>query len=381
MSKVFIEESTLTAIGNAIRGKTGGTDLIAPLNMPTEINGISTGGTTLPEEAFNITGDCRNLFKDGKWNWFINNYGSQVTTHDILQCSGMFLNNAELTHIPFSINCTSDEMDYSSMFESAKSLLALPAITGTPNRMNDMFKNAAKIKEIPESYATTLNLSVINSYVSGSLQYLFFCCYSLRTIPSIFLKQCYSADTSSYSSPYYYGFYNCFSLDEIVGLPIMSTKQNYNNFNTTFGSGNRAKNIIFNTNEDGTAKTAQWKNQTADLTKCGYINTADREKILNYNSGITADKEVTDDTTYAALKDNPDWFTASVLYSRYNKTSAIATINSLPDTSAYIAANGGTNTIKFTGASGSSTDGGAISTMTEEEIAVATAKGWTVSFY
>ena len=380
MSKVFIEESTLTAIGNAIRGKTGGTDLIAPLNMPTEINGISTGGGTLPPEALNITGDCRNLFKDGKWNWFINNYGSQVTTNNILQCSGMFLNNFELTHIPFPINCTTDAIDYSSMFNSAKSLLALPAITGTPNKMDDMFKNAEKIKEIPESYATTLNLSYINRYTSGSLQYLFFGCYSLRTIPSNFLKQCYSADTSSYSSPYYYGFCYCFSLDEIVGLPIISVTQNYNNFNITFGSGNRAKNIIFDTNEDGTAKTARWMRQTADFTKCGYINTADKEKILNYNSGITADKEVTDDATYAALKNDPDWFTCNVAYSRYNKTSAIATINSLPDTSAYIAANGGTNTIKFFGNAGSATDGGAINTMTEEQIAVATAKGWSVAF-
>jgi len=47
----------------------------------------------------------------------------------------------------------------------------------------------------------------------------------------------------------------------------------------------------------------------------------------------------------------------------------------LPDTSAY-----GTNTIKFRGAAGALTDGGAINTMTAEEIAVATAKGWTVSF-
>lgn len=43
MGKVFIEESTLTAIGDSIRAKTGGTDLIAPGNMATEIAGITTG--------------------------------------------------------------------------------------------------------------------------------------------------------------------------------------------------------------------------------------------------------------------------------------------------------------------------------------------------
>ena len=68
-----------------------------------------------------------------------------------------------------------------------------------------------------------------------------------------------------------------------------------------------------------------------------------------------------------------------VPYSRYNHDSAVETINSLPDTSEYLAANGGTNTIKFKGAAGSKTDGGAINTLTEEEIAVAAAKGWTVT--
>ena len=99
-----------------------------------------------------------------------------------------------------------------------------------------------------------------------------------------------------------------------------------------------------------------------------------------YNSGITADKQVVDDATYQALKNDPDWFTIDVNYSRYNHDSAVNTINSLPDTSAYLAANSGTNTIKFKGESGKLTDGGAINTLTETEIAVATAKGWTVSF-
>jgi hypothetical protein len=66
-------------------------------------------------------------------------------------------------------------------------------------------------------------------------------------------------------------------------------------------------------------------------------------------------------------------------YSRYNHDSAVRTINSLPDASAYLATTSGTNTIKFRGEAGSSTDGGAINTLTAEEIAVATAKGWTVS--
>lgn len=47
MSKVFIEESTLTSIGDAIRSKTGETGLIAPLNMVTAISNLATGGGNL----------------------------------------------------------------------------------------------------------------------------------------------------------------------------------------------------------------------------------------------------------------------------------------------------------------------------------------------
>jgi len=85
---------------------------------------------------------------------------------------------------------------------------------------------------------------------------------------------------------------------------------------------------------------------------------------------------VVDATTYNQMKNNPNWWSASLAYSRYNHTSAVETINTLPDTSNV--ANSG-NTIAFKAGAGSGTDGGGIDDLTAEEIAVATAKGWTVS--
>lgn len=64
----------------------------------------------------------------------------------------------------------------------------------------------------------------------------------------------------------------------------------------------------------------------------------------------------------------------------YNHDSAVETINSLPDTSAFLAEVGGTNTIQFYSNQGANTEGGAIGNLTVEEIAVAAAKGWTVAF-
>ena len=191
MSKVFIEESTLTAIGNAIRGKTGGTDLIAPLNMPTEINGISTG-TTLPEEAFNITGDCSYRFAHNGWNWFINNYGSQVTTNNITNCNYMFVGSGELTTIPFSINCKPlTPIDCTYMFSSCTQLTALPEITVRIEKMDNMFSNCYRLREIPDSYSETFDFSHYNDTSEATASEIFSSCLSLRKIPSGFLKKIY----------------------------------------------------------------------------------------------------------------------------------------------------------------------------------------------
>lgn len=46
MANVLIEETTMTAIADAIRAKTGDTDLILPSDMPTQIESISSGGAT-----------------------------------------------------------------------------------------------------------------------------------------------------------------------------------------------------------------------------------------------------------------------------------------------------------------------------------------------
>lgn len=103
----------LTAIGNAIRGKTGGTDLLTLDGMVTAINGISTGGgTTLPEEALNITGNCDSKFINNNWNWFINNYGSQVTTNNITNCRRLFYFSSEITTIPFQLIATQHKHTY-----------------------------------------------------------------------------------------------------------------------------------------------------------------------------------------------------------------------------------------------------------------------------
>jgi hypothetical protein len=195
------------------------------------------------------------------------------------------------------------------------------------------------------------------------------------------MKQIYAPKTTStYNLPFQNMFNGCYALNEIRELMPLTATVTSDAFSSTFSNCSRVKEIIFGTQEDGTPYEANWKSQNIDLTKyVGYMQSTYENRLTEgYNSGITTDKKVTDDATYQALKNDPDWFTCDVNYSRYNHDSAVNTINSLPDTSAYLAEKGGTNTIKFTGNSGSATDGGAINTLTADEVAIANAKGWTV---
>jgi hypothetical protein len=175
-------------------------------------------------------------------------------------------------------------------------------------------------------------------------------------------------------------FYSCNSLEELIGVSVgpADYAMTYNKFSLTFSHCYRIKDIIFDT-DNGVPYIRRWKSQTIDMsvsTGWGMPKIGENQSLLN---GLSSEGYVNDDASYQAKKNNSDWYTDKVEYSRYNHDSAVNTINSLPDTSAYLASVGGTNTIKFKGEAGSATDGGAINMLTEEEIAVATAKGWTVS--
>ena len=429
MANYIIQDTELIAIADAIRTKNGTEDTYTTAEMVDAIEAIESGGGggaqveeltitangtyTAPEgvgyspvvvnvpqdgappaSALAITGDCQYRFSNNSWNWFIDIYGNQITTKDISNTQYMFNYSTYLTSVPFDINISSNCKSIGHIFNGCYKLTQVPLIKGnlTPPtgdysgvvEMGNMFANCNNLREIPYDYfhnfggdafwEASKNYAGMN-YRNNMFQY----CYSLRELPD--LSMMITGSNSAYNVLYYYAFQNCCALNEIVNLPVLNTKTITSNmFQYTFNSCDRLKNITFATNEDGTPQTANWKNQTIDLTiGVGYVYSSEGN-ILYYNSGITKDKAVNSAADYEAKKDDPDWYAGPgmVSCSRYNHDSAVATINSLPDTSAYLATAGGTNTIKFKTNSGKNA-GGAISELTEEEIAVATAKGWTVT--
>lgn len=376
MAKVFIEESTLTSIGDAIRAKTGDSKKMSPASMVTAIAGITTGGGET-EEEFVFSGDCGYAFYQNGWNWFVDKYKDRISTKDISNAKSMFEGN-KIEKIPFELNFDStQECNAQSMFREcgAKEIAAINGLH--PDCMDAMFFGCINLRHLPEF--NDFDPSIINEG-NGNLWFynVFAVCNSLRSIPEDFLKRLYdkTATMSNYT-PLYGSFKMCHVLDEIRGLsPITGTIKS-NVFINTFDYCSRVKDIVFDT-QDGAPYIANWKNQTIDLSM--YVGYIDYPSAFGANSGITEDKEVTDVESYLALANDPDWFTCNVEFSRYGHDSAVNTIQSLPDTSAYLATAGGTNTIKFKGDSGSKTAGGGCSSLTEEEIAIAVSRGFTVTF-
>lgn len=393
MAKVFIEETTLTAIGDAIREKEGTTELVPVNDMADRITAIQSGGgggNEPTDEELIITGDCQYMFANDSWNWAVERYGNRMTTKDITNCYSMFWKCA-LDEIPFEINVNNCESFYSTFYGA--NISKCPKVSGTvkwssATTFDSMLYNVNYLRYIDDLFTDDFldgfsSFKVTSAYSAPKalpLNNL----YSLRRIPSWWYKFRINEESTVYPTPsavLYYNLMTLASLDEITNIPVLKCNSTVTSsfLSNSFNSFHRIKDLTFEVEEDKTPKTVSWKSQTISLTNyVGYAGNY-RSRVTGYNSGITADKEVKDDATYQALKDDPDWFTIRLEYSRYNHDSAVNTINSLPDTSAYLASAGGTNTIKFKKGSGSKTDGGAISNLTAEEIAVAAAKGWTVT--
>lgn len=373
MAIKVIDDKYLADIANAIRLKSGATDTYTPAEMADAIAAltIGSGGTAeLPEEAYNIKGNCELRFANNGWTWFIHTYGDKVNTSDIYNCNRMFNFNQTLTHIPFTINCRANtSISLVNMFSQCYKLETVPKFTNCrPSTTYEMFAYCENLKYFPDDFDEGFDWSHFETSYTTDRSGMFKNCLKLRKLPMAFVNHSIKGG-ESYRSVYYGLAAHCYDLDEIVGLDVLHKEANWtsNAFSDAFDYCYHVKDLTFLL-DNGTPKIANWKNQLIDAVYFGTY--ADAE----YAEALPLEKRIVDDATYQLYKNDADGWTTDIAYSRYNHDSAVRTINTLPDCSA-----NGSNNIKFRGASGSKTDGGAISALTEEEIAVAAAKGWTVS--
>lgn len=365
----------LSAIGNAIREKTGETDLLTLDAMPTAIQSISGGGYTPTDAELTFSGISSYSFYNGKYDWVLKNYGNRIKTSNLSNLSYMFY-YTKVYSIPFSLNLQTNR--YTSVYLNNVFQYSLfktpPTITGGGGEFNgckEMFSSCKLLRRFPDDYFNFVdNFNYIYQY--ASCDYFFSYNNLLEDIPSSFNKIIDKSNLlqSFYSTIYNNCFNQCYKLRKIENLSALDvTNKSTNMFDNCFYKTYSLRKMTFKSN-----LIRNWSKQIIDLSTAGYGS-------LGATIGMEeAPHKVNNDEEYQNNKQYDDWWSDNVKYACYNKISAVETINSLPDTSAYLATAGGTNTIKFKGEAGSATDGGAINTMTEEEIAVATAKGWTVSF-
>ena len=338
------------------------------------------GGGDLPPEAFNITGvkssygnnDCSYLNYNGLFDWFFDTYGDNITI--TVDKNTSWMDGSKITEWNMNLNIGGGNENYlfggMRLLEHISDNIEVTVKSDRTVSLMGMFNNCFSLRNIPESLYVVFQNSFKNTAAS-----CFSSCYSIREIPQEIMPHLNQNIVSNI-------FVSACSLDEVNNFPVHGT-YSANSFAGAFNSMYRLKSFTFVTN-NGIPYVAEWKTHTLDFSnRVGWAyngGTAAKPNFPMVEYGdITIDSWVKDDETYQALKNSPDWFTDNENYSRYNHDSAVETINSLPDTSAYLATAGGTNTIKFRGVAGSLTDGGAINTLTAEEIAVATAKGWTVT--
>lgn len=223
---------------------------------------------------------------------------------------------------------------------------------------------------------------------------MFYYAQRLREVPQDFLGYAvYNATGTPYQSARavttaMYG--SCKVLKEIKGAPFypcsasVGNKDYYGDFATNCYT---LHNLTFY-KPNGSVGTMNAYNQTIDLSTTGYwtMGVAD-DPSASINVYLEPEDKTnkiiisasTNNATGANVEDLNS-FGINLAYATYNRKSAVATINSLPDTSAAISSSGGTNTIKFKSGAGSAYGNDYdMSQLSAAEIAVATAKGWTVT--
>lgn len=383
MANIDTLNSQLAAVGDAIRAKLETQDTYKISEMPDAIASISGGD--LPQIIIEDVAHYLNY--NGFYDFLYSNYINNITTRNLSNIEWIFAgdgsSNKSLVEdlSSLTLNFSNTSVSCKGMFQKNENLKKLPKIGSVPLQITNCdsaFQGAYHLEDFGDFGDSTKVSFAQGSYQrNGCLSAL----YTIRTIPNIWLKDMIetSTNTTFLFHPYYNNFVGNYNVDEYNGIGVSPLTFTSNMFNNSFTSNCCCKKLTFATN-NGIPYTAQWKSQVLNIGDIGYV-VGGSSTENNYIIPVRGVKRVYDAASYEALKNDPDWYSLFPAYSKYNHDSAVETINSLPDTSAYIATAGGTNTITFKGQIGSATDGGAINTLTAEEIAVATNKGWTVTLY
>lgn len=359
------------------------------------VTGSYSGGGITSYEAPAVSGDNLNFIGYGTWIPLLYQLGNnfkQQTPLNSQNLASLFKeynsSSATATHYDLS-NITikireSSRLSLNQLF--AQSTLEKPPVImmcnsdGTqeitpstsmvPNGAQAVFQSASYMRTIPDNFFTRIIPSYGNTGYTQSCNIMFEYCFSLRNLPNID-RFCWSANTNAQNVLYRGMCEQCYNLDSIKVPIIYLQTISSNIFGGMLTGCYNVSSIVFTDPLELRTTPKAWSNCSIGTGDCGY--TPNNNNWI-YNGGrVWGQKQITDYASWELYHNDPDSYTTDVTFSKYNHDSAVETINSLPDVTL-----GSSNTIQFKGTSGSGYNK-AISDLTAAEIAVATAKGWTVS--
>ena len=372
MSNYIIQGQTLTDIADAIRAKSGSSANIMAADMADAITNLPSGEVPTIQVssnmdyafAHNMGQDLIRLINLGKIN---------IITTGIISLNSCFYLNYNTDYSKIIINCapnraTSTELIilsktfyFSHMTEGNEPTIICPQ-TSCFGKMDGMFYDCDQLKSISDFTSYNENWDYIHNDTANNASYtsfvdMFRACYRLKTIDKNLLKRIYTK--SPYANKLNSMFNSCYCLEKIEDLGFFHPDATINKFDLTSTYYNPFKQLcsLKSLTFDAKGAVRNYSNVKIDLSQeVGYTATPIYKTTWNMTGGD------------------------SVATSVYNHDSAVETITSLPDCSAVSSPSAPTNIIYFKTGAGAETEGGNISDLTAEEIAIATNKGWSVQF-
>ena len=412
MGNVLVNDSSLTAIGNAIREKNESTTKYKPSEMAQAILDIKSGGTypVITIDELTLSGPMYQLNLEGRLSSFFNKYYDYITFNNATNfenmhqaghgleraktpclADGEFIHCSDLKKVVITDTVSVND-EISSVFSNCTSLEKI--VPPTSNSMwvfdnigQNLFRECHMLTDLGSNW--NLKITTLNNYTQS---YTFYNCYSLKTIPDKLLIGLAtgnydngqytngSASSDAYTHKYEHTFDGCLSLRKLY----LSYKDWY-----TSGSSKHINNELFVDSFNRLAMLDTFKfttrtlaegyyyctqsGFTIDLTNVGYCANEADATILEglYGTPVTTKEE------YDAQKNNENWWSTNPEYSRFNLNSFKTAIQYLPRMK-----NGATATIKFKSGLGSGTDAGGITTdgtNVSSLLSYATEYGWTVA--
>lgn len=358
MANVLIDENTMKAIGDSIRGKNGTSDIYLPSEMPAAIDAISGGS-----EPLNISDLCGDDYSTRYGSFCIVKpndafYKALLESVSFSGVGGVFY-----PYPPSSVVNANKDIAYHFYDKSYNPQYSHSFSIYVTNGSSQNLAGASSLEYMPKAIVHGTNINRISLSGSHMLASSLF-----NHIKEFDYHDFYECVDSPDAIPEWSSGSSCFQQSTVkkVVLPERGTSDWGNTFKQCYS----LEEIYFGIGDVpgyATPDYCSFSNTFQNLPSCHTIEITGAGGFYNDNSSCTIDL-----TTVGFGYNGHDNSVRDKADSVYSRTQFINTINKLfPSQS--------TGTIKVAAGAGANNADGGMDALTASEIAIATDKGWTVT--